>query len=280
MNTINSILTPVFDVLFGALGVLTPAGALLAFSALLGVLMALVFRWTSNQRGLRTTADRSRAALLAIRLFKNDLNVTLTSQVDLLKAAGLRLWYSVPALFVLTGPFALILAQVGLRYEYRPLRVGETAVVEMRLSDQAWESQGDMELATSAGAQVETTAVRAPHDRTLAWRVRATKPGLQTLRCRVGGQTVEKTLRVVNRNSPADLQATSVVRPGPGLWDRVLHPGEPGFDEQSPVRSVELHYRRARATPIFGVDVPWWATVLLTSMLAALLARPIIGVRF
>ena len=69
------------------------------------------------------------------------------------------------------------------------------------------------------------------------------------------------------------------MRPGTSFWDRLLHPGEPGFDADDPLQGITVHYTR-RATPLLGFDVPWWLTFVLVSMLAAVAARPLVKVSF
>jgi hypothetical protein len=68
-------------------------------------------------------------------------------------------------------------------------------------------------------------------------------------------------------------------RPGPGWISRLLHPGEPGFHQSEAVRGIEIHYPK-RSTPILGVDLPWWATFLVLSMLTAILAGRTMKVQF
>ena len=56
---------------------------------------------------------------------------------------------------------------------------------------------------------------------------------------------------------------------------------EAGFDATSAVQAVVIHYLEAKqTTPLFGINVPWWATFLIISMLAALVARPFLRVHF
>jgi len=63
------------------------------------------------------------------------------------------------------------------------------------------------------------------------------------------------------------LQKVAERRPGAGWLDRLLHPAEPGFDAGSLVRAVVVHYPK-RSTPILSLDIPWWLTFIVVSMLA------------
>ena len=62
MNTFNSTLTLLTKLLLAPLAQ-WPLVALLVWSAVAGILMAIVFRFTSNQPAIRRAADRCRAEL-------------------------------------------------------------------------------------------------------------------------------------------------------------------------------------------------------------------------
>ena len=59
----------------------------------------------------------------------------------------------------------------------------------------------------------------------------------------------------------------------------MIYPAEPGFGDDSPVQSVDLRYP-TRSTPIFGIDIPWWGTIFIVSMFAAICVRPFLKVQF
>jgi hypothetical protein len=276
MNQLNGILTQIGNWLFSPFAE-HPTIGLLVWSALTGVAMTYVFGKTSNQTGLTRAANRVRAQLLAVKLFKDDLTVTMWCQVALMKATGARLWHSVPPMLVMLVPLFLVLTQLALRYEFRPLLPGETAVLAMHLKPEAWKTFQDLRMQTSAGVTQEAGSLRDAKNETLYWRIRVNGEESERLRWDLGDQTIEKELSIA---SHADvLQPTNPIRPGTGFWDRVFYPGEPGLAADSPVASIEVHHTR-RMTPILGVDIPWWATFFLVSMLVAFVAGKIIGVQY
>ena len=155
MNTINALLTAISDVLLGPLAGWPPVLVLVLVSAVSGVLMAVVFRYTSRQQALRRVADRGRAQVLAIKLFKDDPTGMFRSLGQLMKYTGLRLCHSLPPALVMLVPFVLLLTQLARWYEYRPLYPGEKAVVEMPLTEEAWAQSRDVVLQSPAQIQVE-----------------------------------------------------------------------------------------------------------------------------
>lgn len=285
MNALNAILTSLTAALMAPFRSLPAWVALVLWSAAAGVLMTWAFRYTSSQRALRRAVDQIRANLLGMKLFKDDLGVTLRCFGGLLSGVGRRLLLSLPPMVVMIIPFVLILAHLSVWYEFRPLRPGESAVVEMRLSAAAWPGHGSVAIDTPDGIALETRAslgtrgLPDPAERTLTWRIRAEKPGAFLLKWNVAGVACDKRVQVAPR--AAGLAPVSPIRPGASIASQVLYPSEAAFGDSSPVESIRVSYPLPqRATPIFGWHIPWWATFLVVSILAALAAKPMLKVQF
>ena len=58
---------------------------MMAVSLLTALLMLFVFQLTSNQAGIRRAKDRIKAHLLELRLFKDNMRVTLWAQGGILR---------------------------------------------------------------------------------------------------------------------------------------------------------------------------------------------------
>jgi hypothetical protein len=276
MNLINSTLTTISE---GALFPFSrwPLIALLVVSAITGILMTLVFRYTSNQKALRSVIDRSRGHFLAIKLFKDDLQGMFGSLFHILRLAAARLWFSLSPVLVMIVPLLFLLTQLALWYEHRPLQVGEAAVVELQLSEASWRAHRNSKLETNDQIAIETEPLRDELAHTVYWRIKPKSPGATKLRWQLGSTDVEK--EIVVSDGSTTLEKVSVRRPGLSIADRLLNPGESAFDATSPVSAIEIHYPR-RATPVLGWRVPWWLTFFVVSILFALIMQPIFKVRF
>lgn len=277
MNVVNPILTSISGVVIAPVRQWPPLLVLVVLSLIAGALMTVVFRYTSNQKALRRVAARTKAQLLCMRLFKDDMRVGLRAQGELITSIGLRLWYSLPPMLVLIVPFVLILTQLSLFYEKRPLQPGEQVVAAIELDPEAWDRHQNLAIQVPYGVSVETPPMRDAAEHTVYWRLRLDEPPAGVLRWNVGTDVVEKSL--VGAASGRTLQAVSARRPGPGFWDRLLYPGESGFAAGGPVRAIEVRYP-ARQTPILGIDVAWWLSFFALSMVAALIVRPFLKVQF
>ncbi len=277
MNELNALLRSLTSAVLSWFGGCPPLVPLVVLSALLGVVMAVVFRFTSPQQRLRRVADLSRAEVLAIKLFKDEPRVMFAALGRLLCHSGLRLWYSLPPLVVMVAPFTLLLAHLAVWYEHQPLAIGEPAIVELQLAESAWTSSRDVNLEAPSTIIIETEPLRDDQLRSISWRIRASESTSAELHWQLGDQRVDK--QVVIADPTEAFRPVSVRRAGPGWWDRLLHPGEPAFNVDDPVRGIEINYRE-RSTPLFGWDVPWWATLLVVSIVSALVVRPLVKVQF
>jgi uncharacterized membrane protein (DUF106 family) len=275
MNSLNMLLNRVGAALLAPFEQ-HPALGLIVWGAVSGVVATYVFGRTSNQRRLAEVADQTRAQLLAIKLFKDDLRVTFRCQVALLKATGMRLAYSLPPMLVMIVPFVLVMIQLAVRYDHEPICPGESTVVEITLAEEAWDKLHNIRLEAPVDVVVETESLRDEFRHTLCWRIRPEKPGKTMLSWKIGGEKLQKEVVV---GPESTLVGVSTRRPGADAWDRLLHPTEAAFSAADPVRAIDVEHVMRR-TLIFGFDIPWWATFLIASMISALMVRRSLGVTF
>jgi hypothetical protein len=277
MNWINARITDLSNLVLGPFETWPPLLVLILLSAVFGVAMTVIFRYTSSQAKLRTVARKTKAQLMCLRLFKDDLGVAVRCQGSIIKAIGQRLWYSVPPMLVLIIPFVFILTQLALRYENRPLVPGESVIASVQLTPAGWDERDSVLLRAPRAVTVETPALRDEAEQAIYWRLRLDEPTTEPLVFRVGYYEAEKSL--AGTEDGARLLPVNARRAGTGFWDRLLRPGEPGFTAEWPVSGIDLRYPE-RSTPVLGINVPWWLTFLILCMVAALIARPFLKVQF
>ena len=276
MNKLNAFLTQAGEFLLAPFRN-HPATGLVFWSVVTGIVMTYVFGKTSNQRALRRAADNIRAQLFAVKLFKEDLVVTFQCQMKLLRSTGMRLMHSLPPMLVMIVPLLLILTQLAMRYEFRPLVEDEQAVVALHIKPDTWKESRNITLDSADGFVVETESLRDEKNFTIYWRLRAGSHESKLLQWNIGDQTISKLLPM--STTPNALQVSNPKRPGVSRWDQVLYPAESSLPADSPVESIDIQLTR-RDTPILGWRVPWWATFFLVSMLVAFVAGKFMGVQY
>jgi hypothetical protein len=96
-------------------------------AAVTGVLLLVVFKYTSNQRAIKRARDEINANLLALKLFKESAAVAVQAQGRILVGACRLFLLALVPMAVMTLPVMLVLGQLALWYQARPLHTGEHA---------------------------------------------------------------------------------------------------------------------------------------------------------
>jgi hypothetical protein len=246
----------------------------LAFVSLLaaGVMVAL-FHVSSDQQALRRGRDRFIARLLELLLFQHDLRVNLSACGRIFQANLSYLGALLRPMLVATVPLAIIFIQLACWFEWRPLKVGETAVLEVELDKSHPVAQTDIKLTAPAIARIDSSGVRSLAINELAWRLRATGPGSGPIAVRVAGTTEFKELAVGQQ-----LSRIAPLRVAPGFWNQLLQPSEPSLPAAGPIRRIEITYP-PRQLLAWGHEVHWTIVAVVLMMLFGLLIGRLFGVR-
>ena len=266
---LNPVLTMVGDAIYAPLNLMPPWVGLVLISAVVGVLMLIGFRYTSNQDAIGRARDQITANLLALKLFKDDFGVAIKSQRRLLGALGKLQWFMLRPVFIMLFPMVLILAQMGLRYQWRPLEPGEEAYVRLNLADEKAKID-DARLEDNPGVAEALGPV--PGGGELVWRIVAGEKGRHTLRFAVNDAVVEKELIVGD-----PFTRVSAERPGWVWTTQILHPVESPISSDAPVNRIEIQYGGVDSW-IYGPNM-WILTFFVVSMVFALIFKPIFKVR-
>jgi hypothetical protein len=235
-----------------------------------GILMLVAFKYTSNQVAIKRTRNGIKANLLVLSLFKDSVLVGLRAQGGILLGAIRLMTLSVVPILVMLVPMCLLLGQMALWYQARPLHVGEEAVVTVHLAEES-PALADLALLPSSAITTVVGPVRVPAKNMVCWSVAASAAGCHPLAFETGGESYIKELAVGDAFMP-----TSLVRPSWNWSDALVHPREVPFAVDSPVQSIEVAYPQ-RESWTAGAD--WWLGYwFVVSLLAALIARPLLKV--
>ena len=201
----------------------------------------MVFKYTSNQHAIKRVRNDINANLLALKLFKDSATVALKAQGRLLLAAGKLFVFALVPMLVMALPVTLLLGQIALWYEARPLRVGEQALITLKLGGKPDTALPQVNLAPTDAVDVELGPVRVRSKREVCWNVKAKKPGSHLLMFQVGDTTVAKEFAVGD-----GFMRVSAERPGWNWESILLNPWEEPFRPDEP-GAIDLD-RLSRAT--------------------------------
>jgi hypothetical protein len=168
-------------------------------------------------------------------------------------------------------PCVLILAQLSCWFDARPLRVGEAAVLEVKLRDGVNVMDRPLTVMGAQAVRVETEGVRIPRLFEIDWRLRGDHPGIDWLEIRCGDEPpVRKHVAVGD-----DFQKVSRRRSRPGLWEQITNPAERPIEGDASVEKVEVRYP-TRQLYLRNTEINWLlAFLILTIVFALILKRPL-----
>jgi uncharacterized membrane protein (DUF106 family) len=261
MSILNAVLGTVFDLIVGPFRTLNPWIAMAVVSVLTGLLMLAVFRWTSNQEGIRRSKNAIKAHLLELRLYNASLAQQLRSQGRILRANGRYFGHALRPMLVMMVPVLLILVQLNLRFGSRPLAPGETAILKVKLTAGHNPVESGIVLEAPPGVAVESPPLRIEEDREIDWRLRAVAPGTHQLTLRLGADVFTKTVVVGGR----ELGRIPNLKPGGSFLDQVFNPGERPIPAGAAVASAEVNHPERRLN-LLGLRIHWLVAYFILSL--------------
>ncbi|MHC4394417.1 MAG: hypothetical protein ACYS1A_02060 [Planctomycetota bacterium] len=241
-------------------------------SAIMAVLLLINYKYTSNQRALGRVRDNIKADMLALKLFKDSILVTLQSEGRLFKGALLVLLHSIRPILVMIVPISLLVAQLGLWYQTRPLLPTEETVVIMKLNDKIESPLFNFSIEATDAIEVTAGPVRILSKHQICWKIRALESGYHRVIFRVGQEQIEKQLAIGD-----GFMRVSAERPGWHWADILLNPLEKPLTRDSIVQSISINYPD-RLSRTSGTD--WWLIYfIVATFVFALLFKPFLKVR-
>ncbi|MHC5061217.1 MAG: hypothetical protein ACYTFK_09055 [Planctomycetota bacterium] len=257
-------------------------------SAVMGVILLVLWKYTSNQDAIGRVKDNIKASLLAMKLFKDSISVTLQAQGRVFKGAGALLFHAIRPMLVMIVPVCLILGQMSLWYQVRPLQPGEEAVVAIELNGDITSALPRVKIAEMTGADVTIDQTHALSERQIFWKIKAREEGYHKIVFEVDNQRFEKDLAI-----GGDFMRVSPQRPGLRLDDVLMYPSEKPFQPDSLVQSIRIDYpprfsqiaRRLSRISLIGwfvnLFIDWWwiAFFFVVSMVFAFIFKPFFNVK-
>ncbi len=270
MATLNSILNTVFDLILYPFRGLAPIYGLIAVALVTGLLMLIIFRKTSNQHIIKQVKDRIKAHLLELRLYKDDLALSYVAMKGVLQANAKYLLQAIRPMLALMVPTILILIQLAIRYEHRPLQIGESAIISLNLASAS--AINNVKAGFPDGIRAETPPLRIGQKNQIDWRIKATTEGHWQIDFRIGDEVVTKELIVGEK-----LEPLSPRRAGGSFVDSFLNPVETSLSSASAVKEISLQYPD-RSLSFLGQDMNWLFIYFGFSLVTGFALKGFLGV--
>jgi hypothetical protein len=236
-----------------------------AVSLAAGLLMLVVFRYTSDQKKIRRTKDQVQAQLLAVRLFQDQLPAVLRAYGRLLRGTVRYVGLMLKPTAVLVLVFAPLIILLDPYFGWEPLRPKQDFLIKIRALDP--NTLDGVSLQLPDGIRSSAPPVHIASDQQVVWRLIAEADGIFPVAVVANGATVSKAV-VVSAGLPR-ISATSMHG---HFWQRWLEPGAVALPDDSPVYSIAVGYA-PRELNVWLFQANWIIVFFAISIVAALLFK-------
>lgn len=274
MNAVHRAVSAIFNVVLTPFERLGDAASLVIVSGIFGVLALLLFKQISWQAGIKSTKDKIKGHMIAIRIYQDDLVIVFQSVMKVVLRNFQYLALNFGPILPLFVPFVLIASQLVVRYGFAPLTVVDEAKADAMLPGRG--TMLEVRMKAGHGDEVAGLTVELPphlkalsplarnaRDGVAVMELAAISEGTADVRFLIGGQAVGTKSISAGTQAPRTMQPERVS----DFWSSWLWPAEPTLSAESPIDSVRFVYpdRKMGFLPggAFGV--------LLTFFLASIL---------
>ena len=273
MQFLNRLLNGLADGVLRPWAGSSPWPALGVASLLTAAVLVGLFSLTSNQPAIRRARNRYIARTLELLVFRHDLRISLSACWRILLANVAYLGQFLRPFLISAVPLLLIYVQMAEWFEHRPLRVGETATVEVALQPEYPVLKTPVTLTAGELAVLDSPGVRSAAGNSVTWRVRATSAGAGSITVQAGEQTATKRLMVAD-----GLARVSTHRVPAGVSAELLSPGEAPLPTAGPIAQIHVSYP-ARELWLGSSRIHWTIAAVVLMMGLGLVLGRLFGVR-
>lgn len=271
---INLLIAGLFKIALAPFEGLAPFWGLALISFITGGLMVVIFKFVSNQEGIRRSKGRVRAHFLEVWIFKHDFKVVMGAIGRVLKANLSYMRYAVTPLLVMIFPVILIMAHLNLFYGFSPLKPGTTALLTVKFSGPAAAMDTSLTADADGNIIIDGNPVRTPFKNEAVWRIKGKSAGKGEVRIKWSGGAIEKTV-VVGGGKTVSLSAER--SPEGSLTAALLNPSEKPLGKETGVEKITVAYPE-RSINALGMEMHWLIVFFVLSIAAGFALKGVFGV--
>jgi uncharacterized membrane protein (DUF106 family) len=264
----------------------SPLAIVIWVSLVVGLVMVVLFGYTSDQKAIGVAKDQLKAHLLAVRLYRDQIPVVMGSYGKILRGTGRYLKLAFMPLLYVIIPITLLMVQIDRYLGQTPIAVNAPFLLTVRLvgrtegiskvgdeSGNANDSLSDVRLDLPAEIAMTAPSVHVPGDNEIVWRLAGSKDGIFAIKIAIGSESVEKSVCVGN-----DLARISTVRLRGQFLERIFSSAEAAIPGNSAIRSISINYPD-RNIEIAGYGMNWIWIFFILSMIAGFIFKELLGIK-
>ena len=252
---------------------MSPLSIVIFVSVVVGLLMIVLFGYTSDQKAIGIAKDQLKAHLLAVRLYRDQLQVVMGSYGKILRGTGRYLKLAFKPLMYVIIPITLLIVQLDRYLGLTAIQTNTPFLLTARVNKP--EALDGISINLPPEITASAPPVHIAADNEVVWRLVASQEGAYEIKIDAGGQSVVKTLRVT-----AQLARVSPERLRDHFWERVFSSGESALPDNSAVESIAVDYpERNIPLGVAGYEMNWIWLFFILSMIAGFIFKELLGIK-
>ena len=255
---------------------MSPLSIVIVVSLVVGLLMVVLFGYTSDQKAIGIAKDQLKAHLLAVRLYRDQIPVVMGSYGKILRGTGRYLKLAFKPLLYVIIPITLLMVQIDRYLGQNPIAPNAPFLLTAHIAAQPKESgdiANDVTLDLPPGITMTAPPVHIPAENKLVWRLSGSQDGKYEVKIATAGQSASKTVCI-----GSDLPRISTIRLRGQFWERMFSSAEPALPENSPVDSISINYPD-RDIDVAGYGMNWIWLFFILSMIAGFIFKEVLGIK-
>jgi uncharacterized membrane protein (DUF106 family) len=257
--------------LFLASWLTSPLAIVVVFSVVVGLLMVVLFGYTSDQKAIGIAKDQLKAHLLAVRLYRDQIPVVMGSYGKILRGTGRYLKLAFKPLLYVIIPITLLMVQIDRYLGSSPITVSAPFLLTAHLAGSDVPSEVTLDLPPEITMTAPAVHIAAANE--IVWRLVGAKGGEYEIKIAAAGQSAAKAVCV-----GGDLPRISTVRLRGQFWTRMFSSAEPALPKNSPIDSISINYPD-RNIDIAGYGMNWIWLFFILSMVAGFIFKELLGIQ-
>ena len=261
-----------------------PLAIVIVVSLVVGLLMVVLFGYTSDQKAIGIAKDQLKAHLLAVRLYRDQIPVVMGSYGKILRGTGRYLKLAFKPLLYVIIPITLLMVQIDRYLGATPLPTNVPFLLTVHLTGQgsigqasgqasASDALNDVTLDLPPEIAMTAPPVHVPTGNEIVWRLVGSKEGKYEVKVTEAGQSATKAVCV-----GSDLPRISTIRLRGQFWQRMFSSAEPALPENSPIESISINYPD-RNIEIASYGMNWIWLFFILSMVAGFIFKELLGIK-
>jgi uncharacterized membrane protein (DUF106 family) len=251
---------------------MSPLAIVIILSVVIGLLMIVLFGYTSDQKAIGIAKDQLKAHLLAVRLYRDQLHVVMGSYGKVLRGTGRYLKLAFKPLLYVIIPITLMIVWLDRSLGLTAIQTNTPFLLTARVNNPQALDSVSIDLPPQITASAPPVHVVA--DNEVVWRLVASQQGAYEVKISAGGQSAVKTVRV-----SAELAQVSPERWRDHFWERMFSSGESALPSDSAVESISVNYpERNIPLGIAGYEMNWIWLFFILSMIAGFIFKELLGI--